>query len=131
MIKILFDTNFLTIPYQYGIDVLTEIEALIPEKHEISVPSSVIRELEKLGGESHGRDSVAARVALQMIKKSGEITIIDVHENTGVDDTLLDLAVKNKPDVFVCTNDKILRRKLKENGVRTVCMRGKDRLIIT
>ena len=48
MKRVVLDTNFLTIPYQFNVDIIEEIHRLIDEKHEILTTEGVVKELENL-----------------------------------------------------------------------------------
>lgn len=118
------DTNFLMIPYKYRVDIFSEIERLIPEPHKVITLSSVVKELEGIQRRSEGSEGIAASVALQLIKKEN----MEVVESPGkVDESILNFALGNK-DVIIGTNDKELRKKLKQNKISGIFMRDKGRL---
>jgi len=127
MIRVMIDTNFFLLPYQYGIDIFTEIERLITRKYKLLTTSRVIRELEDIqkNPDSSGADKTGARIALQLIEKR-DIHIIE--DDSSVDDAIVRFAENNKPDVIVCTNDRQLKRRLKKIGVKTINMREKNHL---
>jgi hypothetical protein len=121
MKKVIIDTNFFTIPYQFRIDIFEEIHQKIPEEHELITLSGVIRELENLA-ENKGRDSIAAKVGLELIEKKG----IEILQSQGnVDDAIVGLADKQK---VVATNDKDLIKRLKDKNVKILYLRGKNHL---
>lgn len=124
MIKVLLDTNFLMIPHNYKIDIFQEIERLIPEAHELTIPSNVLEEIDRVR-DSGGRDGIAAEVALQLVK---EKNIGEIQSHGRADEFIIDYAAENKPDVAVCTNDRELRKKLRELNVSVIVMRGRSRL---
>ena len=45
MIQVILDTNFLLIPSQFGVDVFSEIERLVHERHEVCVLDKSLDEL--------------------------------------------------------------------------------------
>jgi hypothetical protein len=124
MKRIILDTNFLTIPYQFNIDVFEEIERIIEEDYELVTLDCVVEELKRMM-ESKGKDAVAARVALELIKKKN-VKVIKTKEKK-VDNTIIKLADKN---TIVATNDKGLRKKLKNKNVKVLYLRSKKRLAI-
>lgn len=124
---IVLDTNFLMIPYKYHIDIFSEIERLVPETHRIATLSSVVKELEGICNKSKGLDRIASRIALQLIKKEG-IEVIEY--DGGVDASIINFAL-NKKDIITCTNDRELRRKLRENKIPIIFMRDKSRLDVS
>jgi len=111
------------IPYQHKVDIFSEIGRLIPEQHDLIVPDGVIRELQQLRNIGKGSDKIATRIAIELIEKKG-VKIIESHGR--VDEFILDFAVKNKS--IVCTNDRELKRKLKEFNIQIICLRGRNRL---
>ncbi|MEM4347553.1 MAG: nucleotide-binding protein [Candidatus Altiarchaeota archaeon] len=122
MIKIFIDTNFWLLPYIKKIDIFSEIERLVPEKYEILVSESVIEELKKIQKKGNGKEKIAAEIALILIEKKAKK--IPNGKNT---DKLI-LKISEKENMIICTNDKNLRKKLKEKSLRVIGMRGKEKL---
>ena len=108
MKKILVDTNFLLIPFQFKVDIFKEIDRIIDEKYEIFIIDKTIGELEKLIKGGKEKEIKAARLALQLIKKFN-IKIINA-QGDNVDDIIVQLKDK---DTIVATMDKELRKRLK------------------
>jgi len=111
--KVVLDTNALTIAYQFKIDIFKELEKKVPNPEYITL-KSVIRELEKI------QDKKASKMAMQLIKKY-EIKIID--EKGKTDNALSEYSKDNNAVLF--TNDKELRTKAKKEGVKIAFMRKK------
>lgn len=124
MKTIILDTNFLMIPYKYHIDIIPEIERLVPEAHRIATLNSVVKELENINNKSGGSDRIASRIALQLIGKAN-MNIIECEGK--VDESIINFALNNQ-DTIICTNDRELRKRLKEGNICVICMRGKSRL---
>ena len=124
MKKIILDTNFLTLPHQFKIDIFSEIDRIMEENYELFTLDSVINELNKLS-ESKGKDAVAAKIGLKLIKEK-KIKVIDTKEKN-VDKTIV--SISNK-DTIVATNDKILRKKLNDKNIKTIYLRSKKFLKI-
>jgi len=125
MTLVLLDTNFLMVPEQFGIDIFSEIERIVPDCELVTL-KSVILELEKIREHAgKGRDKIAAGVALKLIEKFNEkIKIVESSGN--VDEFILKFSMENK--AIVCTNDKKLKKRLKKEGIGVIQMRGKSRL---
>ena len=119
MKTVILDTNFLLIPVQFKIDIFSEIPNILEDKVEFVVPDKVIEELKRLR-ESKGKDSIAASVALTLLKKR-KIRVVKI--SWPVDRSLLEF-----DNVIVATNDKVLRRRLKAKGIRTIYLRSKKYL---
>jgi hypothetical protein len=124
MKKIILDTNFLMIPYQFNVDIFKEIERVIEEGYELITLDSVVKELKRMK-KSRGKDAIAAKVALELIKKKN-VKVIKTKEKK-VDNTIIKLADKN---TIVATNDKVLREKLKNKNVKVLYLRSRKRLAI-
>ncbi len=108
MKKILVDTNFLLIPFQFKVDIFKEIDRIVDEKYEIFIIDKTIGELEKLIKGGKEKERKVARMALQLIKKFN-IKIINT-QGDNVDDIIVKLKDK---DTIVATMDKELRKRLK------------------
>lgn len=123
MKKIILDTNFLMILGQFKIDIISEIDSLLDEPHEIFITPSVRKELERLA-ERKSKDGGNAVLALRLIENK-KIKMMDVRGS--VDDSLVKAADK---DWIVGTNDIELRKRLKNKGIKTIYLRAKKHLAI-
>jgi len=119
---VVLDTNFLLIPFRFRINIMAELDYLIEESHFYVVSSRTVAELEKLGS-SVGKDGMAARLALKMLKAS-RIEMVKNEEH--VDDWIVGYAKDN--NAIVCTNDAALRRRLKRLNVKMIALRSRSRL---
>ena len=63
---VIIDTNFLLVPFQFRIDVFSELEYLLETSHSFVISSGSLKERRKLA-EKKGRDSIAAKLALKMV----------------------------------------------------------------
>lgn len=122
MKKVILDTNFLTIPYQFSIDIFDKIKDLVRGEYEIIVLDGTVRELKNLSNKKGGR-SLAAKVGLELIEKR-ELKVLET-ENGNVDDEIVDLS---DDKTIVATNDKELIKRLKHKNVKIIYLRGKNRL---
>lgn len=119
MQKVIFDTNFLFLPIQFKIDIFSEVEGLIG-RFEPIVLSVTIEELKKLSAK--GSEKIQRQVLLAMeIAKKCKIIQVDVKPEEKYDDVLLRIA--KEKNCIVATNDRILRRKLRENNIATIFLR--------
>ncbi len=117
--KVIVDTNGFMVQAQFGVDVLDELGRLGYD--EILVPSAVLDELKMLEKKLRGRDRVALTIAQALAKRCN-----CVPSAGNADDVIVEQAKKLGADVF--TNDAELRKRLKNEGVRTVFMRSKHKL---
>ena len=122
MKRVILDTNFLIMPYQFGVDIFEDIPKVVLEEHEIVTLGGVIRELEHLA-KSKGKDSLAARIGLELVTRKG-IRVVHAEEKD-VDDAIIGLSDQ---ETIVATNDKGLMKRLKHKNVKILYLRGKNRL---
>ena len=119
--KVLLDTNGLMVPGQCGIDVFDELRALGYD--EFVVPSAVADEIEQLKRKVKGSDRAALAVAAGLL---GRCEIVQAPGEA--DEVLLRLAKDLRAPVF--TNDAALRKRLKQEQVRTIYVRSLQKLAI-
>lgn len=114
---VVLDTNFITLPAQFKIDIFGEIQKRVPDSELVTI-TQVISELERLGADG--------KIGLNMLKKFG----VRIAEKQGeTDDALLEIAADNK--AILCTNDKELKRRALDRNVPVMFMRKKKVLEIT
>ena len=108
--QVFLDTNFLLIPFQYNVDIFTEIDRLLPSP-TLLIADLTLVELDRVlrNPESSGKDKDAVRMAKQLIKRKHLKKIVVSDYNT-IDDFLVDNA---EEFAYVATQDKELKKKLK------------------
>lgn len=114
--RVFLDANFFLIPFQYGVDIFSELEDLVPGS-EIFTLNSVKVELEGLA--KSDRNAKAALGLLEKVK-------IEHSEGTA-DKALFELS---SPGNIVCTNDKVLKEKIRRNGAPVIYLRQKSYLAV-
>ena len=117
------DTNFLLVPGQFGVDIIGELNRVLDVRFRIAVPNAVLQELEVIESKSRGKDLMAIRMAKKLAERF-EVVEIGRFGERPIDDQIFDFAVKNER-VIVCTNDKELKRRLRERGIPVVYLRSK------
>jgi rRNA-processing protein FCF1 len=118
-IAVVTDANALMMPFQFSINIDLELARLLGS-FEIIVPSSVIVELRRVAVE---QKASVAKGALKLAAK------YRTHKVNGTgDDAVLAAAVEL--GAVLLTNDAGLRRRAREAGLRTVCLRGRSHLEI-
>ena len=120
---VLLDTNALLIPHQHRVDLFSEIERIVTEKHEVATLSTVVDELRGLASSTTKDDGAAARVGLRLLQEK-KVSIIP--SECPVDDAIVLYASQHK--AIVCTNDGELKKRLKAACLETLSMRGKNHL---
>jgi len=111
------------VPYQFKVDIFEEIKRIMEEEYELIVFDSIIKELEKIA-KSKGKDAMAAKTALGLIKKK-DVKIVITHDKI-VDDTI----AAADDNTIVATNDKVLKEKLKNKNIKIIYLRNKKYLEI-
>ena len=118
-------TNFLLIQPQFCINIYEELENKLNRKIERIIISPIYEELQKLSKRKKIKERKNALMTLQFIKNF-EIIKVERLQNETVDDLIIRLAKKwNSP---VATNDKELRRKLRNRSIAVIYLRQKSRL---
>lgn len=121
---VVLDTNFLLIPYQFKIDIFSELFHLIEGGYDIVIPSGVKKELEKIASKK-GRTALGGRLALKILE-TNKNNITFVESEGHVDDWILNFAKQKR--AIVCTNDRILRTLSKKAGLRTITMKSRSKI---
>jgi hypothetical protein len=120
--RVAVDTNALMMPVESGVRLFDELDRLLGT-YEAVVPEAVVAELDELstGG---GEEATAASVGRDLADRC---TVVST-EATFADDAIVELA--DAVD-YVVTNDRPLRRRLRERDVSTICLRGRAKLAVT
>ena len=117
---VIIDTNMLLAPFQFGVDVISEIQRLVPGA-ELFVLRGTIKELDRVA-----KQGVKEKKYAQLAKKLIEINGIRIIDREGPVDTLL--VEMASAGAYVATNDRELRRRIREAGGHTLFLREKNRL---
>ncbi len=112
------------VPYQFGVDIFSELKNIINEKYELVTLDVVVNELKKIA-KGRGKDAVAANVALELVKDK-KVKILKT-DREHADRAIVDMADKN---TLVGTNDIALKKKLKNVGVKTIYLKALKHLAI-
>ena len=126
MKKIILDTNFLLIPYQFKVDIFSEIKRVCDFKYRLFIVDQTIDELKKLAETQKGKDKLAAVLAMAMLeqKKVGQIK---TKKDKDVDNLILDESDEN---TIVATQDRILKSRLKKKGAGLIVLKNKTHLAL-
>jgi len=122
-LKIILDANFLLIPGEHGVDIYSEFERILDVKYELVIPEVVMGELEHLekGGDSSERK--AASIALDLF---GDVKTIE--SKKPADEEIIRLA--DEINSAVGTNDRELKKQLRDRGVPVIYLRQKSHLCV-
>lgn len=123
---VILDTNFLLVPYQYRIDVLSEIERLLDVRVHFIVPTGVVAELKKIS-RVRGSQGMAAKFALKLVEANKLAHKLSVHHSIGgVDDWIFHLA--HSKGSIICTNDVELKKRAKKIGAKIISMKSRSKI---
>ena len=120
--KIILDTNFLLIPSQFNVDIFTEINRIVLEKHQLFVLDKTIDELKKLSvnPKQSLKNRRAAKLGLQLLKAK-KVKVLKTKVDESVDDILASIK-----GYTIATQDIGLKRRIKG---KKIVLRAKKKLI--
>ncbi|MBQ6099197.1 MAG: twitching motility protein PilT [Methanobrevibacter sp.] len=122
--EVVIDTNFFMVPFQFNVDIITELEKLLPS-YKLTTPSFVINELKGLKRNTKGKTRLNANLALKLANSSKiEIKDISLLENETVDDALL------RVSEVLATNDIELKNRAKDRGITVAYLRQKKYIAV-
>ena len=122
--EVVIDTNFFMVPFQFNVDIITELENKLPS-YKLTTPSFVINELKGLKNNNKGKVRLNANLALTLANSSKvEIKDISLLENETVDDALL------RVSEVLATNDIELKNRAKDKGITVVYLRQKKYIAV-
>ncbi|MFA7398687.1 MAG: hypothetical protein GX799_04555 [Crenarchaeota archaeon] len=121
--KIILDSNAFFVPLKFKLDIFQGIKQLLQCNVEFILLSPIKQELEIL---ANVKEHKQAHFALKLAEKC-KVVIVEGHkENT--DDIIVRVAKKWNTPVF--TNDRELKRRLRDISVPVIYLRQKSRLYI-
>ncbi len=122
--EVVIDTNFFMVPFQFNVDVISELEKSLPS-YKLTTPSFVINELKGLKRNNKGKTRLNANLALKLANSSKiEIKDISLLENETVDDALL------RVSEVLATNDIELKNRAKDKGITVAYLRQKKYIAV-
>jgi len=120
------DSNALLVPLELKIDIFQELKTLLNRNYELVLLKPIQQELDRLAREGPPQTRKKASCALKLAENC---RIVSVNEDAASpDDIILETAGKWKCLVF--TNDRELRKKLRNINVPVIYVRQKSRLEI-
>lgn len=124
-IKVILDSNAFFIPIQFNIDIFEELKNLLKRNFEPILLPQVKKELENMFEKGSPKMRREAAYALKMAEKC---KLVETEINGSADDVILEMARRWRSPVF--TNDKALRKRLRNIRVPVIYLRQKSRLEI-
>ena len=126
-VKVILDSNALFVPFQFKIDIFEGVKQLLERRLELVLLSPVKRELETLTKKGSPKMRKNALYALKLAGKCSYVEV-DAPVSALVDDIIVEIAEEWKSPVF--TNDRQLRKRLRDISVPVIYVRQKSRLEI-
>jgi hypothetical protein len=120
---VILDASAIMMPFEFKIDLEEELNRLLGS-YRIVVPKPIVLELKRLSEKEAGRKRMTAKASLRIIRR---YETVDVKEKNG-DKSILKLA--EKTNGVVVTNDRELRRKLKNLSMPVIFLRAKKKLVL-
>ena len=126
-LKVILDSNALFVPLELKIDIFEELRRLLNRNVEIVLLSSVKHELELLATKNSPKIRREASFALKLAEKCKYVPV-ENDEKLTTDDAIVRVARNWNSPVF--TNDRQLKKKLRDISVPVIYVRQKSRLDI-
>jgi rRNA-processing protein FCF1 len=126
-LRVIVDSNALFVPLQFRIDVFSELERLLNRRFELVLLSAVKRELEILAETGAPKMRRDAGYALKLAERC-RLVNVEASASALTDDVIV--AVAREWGAAVFTNDKVLRKRLRDISVPVIYVRQKSRLEI-
>jgi rRNA-processing protein FCF1 len=117
---VILDSNAIMMLFEFSIDIEDELTSLLG-KHHIVVPKPIIEELEFLSKFGKGKKRIIAKPALEIARR---YDIVSMDKDKKGDFAILDIA--RDLSGIVVTNDRNLRKKLREKNLHVIYLRGKN-----
>jgi rRNA-processing protein FCF1 len=126
-IRVILDSNAFFVPLKFKIDIFEELRNLLSRNVEFALLSPVKKELETLAAKGSPKTRKEAAYALGLAEKCKLIDLGEAFEGSP-DDAIVKVAGEWKSPVF--TNDRALRKRLRDINVPVIYVRQKSRLEI-
>jgi uncharacterized protein len=125
-IKVILDSNALFVTLEFKMDIFEETRRLLGRNVEFILLSPVKAELELLASKEASKTRRQASFALRLAEKCKFVTVEGGGKET--DNVIVEVAKNWGAPVF--TNDRVLRRRLRDISVPVIYLRQKSRLDI-
>jgi len=126
-LKVILDSNALFVPLEFKIDIFEELKRLVNRNVEFILLSPVKRELEMLAAKDSPKIRREAIFALRLAEKCKYVAV-EEDGRVVIDDVIVRVAKNWNSPVF--TNDRQLKKKLRDISVPVIYVRQKSRLDI-
>jgi rRNA-processing protein FCF1 len=125
-IQVILDTNFLTVPVQFGVDIFSEAERVLERGVEFIILDTVVSEINAKLERAGKKETRMFKVALDLVERCKIVDVDISMKDSAVDDQLLEFAAS--VEGVLATNDRELRDRASERGIPILMLRGKKHL---
>jgi rRNA-processing protein FCF1 len=125
-LPVIVDTNFLTVPAQFGVDVFSEAERVLERGVEFVLLDSVVDEIKSKLERANRTEARILRVALDLGHRCKIVSVNMSVKEFPVDDQLLEYT--KSVDGVLATNDRELRERAISQGIPVLLLKGKKYL---
>lgn len=126
-LRVILDSSFLFTSAQFRIDVFEELEKVLTQHFEPVVLSSTCHELEKIMKKRSVKLQRQAALAMNLAQQCSRLKVKKGNAES-YDDVIVRVASKMK--YCAATNDRVLRKKLRQKNVAVIYLRQKSHLAI-
>ncbi|TFG12167.1 nucleotide-binding protein [Candidatus Thorarchaeota archaeon] len=125
--EVIIDTNFLTVPSQFNVDIFSEAERLLEGRLEYVVLTGSLEEIEKkLAQATKVKEKRKFRMAKDLAARCQIVEPDARIARQSVDDQILEYAASVSG--VIATNDRELRQRAIRKNIPVIFLRGKKRL---
>ncbi|MFQ5831282.1 MAG: PIN domain-containing protein [Candidatus Thorarchaeota archaeon] len=129
VLSVVVDTNFMTVPSQFNVDVFSEAERVLECRVEFVVLPSVREEIEARARDARrGSDKRAFKIAGELVSRCRIAEVEESLLELPVDDQLLEYTTS--AEGVLATNDKELRARARALGIPVLFLRAQKRLAL-
>ncbi|MBD3405489.1 MAG: hypothetical protein GF411_05055 [Candidatus Lokiarchaeota archaeon] len=128
-VVVVIDTNFITIPAQFALDIFLETEIVVERKVDFHILTSVIEEIDrKIAQAKKMSKKRIFRIAKSLVEQCQVVQTDAFLEGLPVDDQLIQYARRVKG--IIATNDRELKHKARAQGIPVLMLRSRKHLIL-
>ncbi|MFW9870921.1 MAG: PIN domain-containing protein [Candidatus Thorarchaeota archaeon] len=125
-LPVIVDTNFLTVPVQFGVDIFAEAERVLERSVEFILLDSIIEEIKSKLQRAKRTEARMFRIAIEFSERCSVVSVNESMKVNPVDDQLLEFT--KSVNGVLATNDRELRAKAIAQGTPVLLLRGKKYL---
>ena len=124
---IVLDTNFVLFPFESHIDIVEECKRALDEPFVLAIIDLCVTELKDMNASGNTRRRRHAALALTWLRHHN-VRTLPTKGFVSADAAILGVVKAYKGPIAVATQDRDLKRKLKEAGIPRIIIRQKKYL---